>query len=253
MGEIPPAAAATAWERAPLARRPLPHTGAAPAAPAQLPRLSAATVGGYGVASTSDARRGLRYRKAAAWRLAVCRRRGRREGFIGGGAFPGRVRPAAPPPASEGRRLSQPRREAATARPPMAAAATSAHPDDWILAGDGAVCGGLRCSPRRRRRRHRGAQPPWRLHRSCAAPRRWRRHGAAVWQFHAAAASRSAGAPLVLSGGAGCGDPTLVGAASPLMATRCSPAVCIMLHDKLVGIDASEPTAYLPTCAKTES
>jgi len=52
-----------------------------------------------------------------------------------------------------------------------------------------------------------------------------------VGQCHAAAASRSAGAPRAPSDGAGRGDRTIAGAASPLMETPRSPAVGIMLHD----------------------
>jgi len=71
--------------------------------------------------------------------------------------------------------------------------------------------------------------------------------GAAVGQCHAAAMSRSAGAPLVPSGGAGHGDRTLVGASSPSMATRRSPDVFVIVHDCTDDTDAAVQSAYLRT------
>jgi len=149
------------------------------------------------------------------------------------GFYPASVpigRQAAPPPASAGRRLGRPRWDAAATRPPVEAAAAPVHLECWLMDSDCAVGGGRR---RRRRRRRRGAPRPRRLRRCCVSSRRRLRHGGreAVGQCHAAAASRSAGAPRAPSHGAGSGDRTSAGAASPLMATPRSPAVGIMLHD----------------------
>jgi len=64
-----------------------------------------------------------------------------------------------------------------------------------------------------------------------------------VGRCDAASPSCSASALLAPSGGARRGDCTRVGATSPLVATRRSPAVRFVLRDYRVDRDASVPRA----------